>query len=93
MPGLSRRPAGMLWIPGLSCSVAGMPCASELSRFTYGMFWVSLLLALLPLEIGLTGAAAGHVKRNVKYCPEVKPCICNTEVRIVNKLFDPIFRI
>ena len=79
MPGLSRRPAGM-------------PCASGFSCFIYGMFWISLLLALLPLEIELTDAA-GHEKRNVKYCPEVKPCICNTEVSILNTSFEPCFLI
>ena len=83
MPGLSRRPAEMLWIPGLSRRAAGLTWASGFSRFIHGMFWISLLLALLPLEIELTDAA-GHEKRNVKYCPEVKPCICNTEVSILN---------
>ena len=91
MSGFSRRTAGMVWIPRLSGRPAGILWASGLGRFTYVMSWASLL-ALLPLEIGLTDAA-GHEKRNVKYCPEVKPCICNTEVRIVNKSLEPIFRI
>ena len=92
MSGLSPRAAGLFWASAFSRRTAGMPWASGLSRFTYRMFWVTLLLALLPLEIGLTDAA-GQEKRNVKYCPEVKPCICNTEVRIVNTSLEPICRI